>query len=130
MHSRLFGGTHKLFGHERMRCKKTRTASPSPPPSFTPSFFTTSSSTPFSRRIVLYKLSSVYPIVIPVAMKDASINLPDLFTATIEEISNGLDSRSFSSVHLTTAYLARIQEVNPRFKAVLEVNAVCLWSAN
>lgn len=50
--------------------------------------------------------------------------LPDLLSASYDEIKAGLESFRFTSVDLTLAYLARIQEVNPTLRAVLELNAV------
>ena len=55
--------------------------------------------------------------------------LPDLLTATVEDLANGLDARLFTSVQLTLAYIARIQEINPVLRAVLEVNAYAVLDA-
>lgn len=41
---------------------------------------------------------------------------------TLEEIASGLDGRKFTAVDLTHAYIARIEEVNDIFHAVLEIN--------
>ncbi len=49
-------------------------------------------------------------------------DLPDLFTATFEEIQDGFECGAFTSVQLTMAYIARINEVNPILNAVLEIN--------
>lgn len=48
--------------------------------------------------------------------------IPDLFTATIDEVQDGLSCGAFTSVQLTMAYLARIAEVNPILHAVIETN--------
>jgi amidase len=45
-----------------------------------------------------------------------------LIDITLEEIASGLDTRKFTAVDLTIAYIARIEEVNDIFHAVLEVN--------
>lgn len=47
---------------------------------------------------------------------------PDLFTITIDEIVTGFANGSFTSVDLTTAYLARINETNALLHAVIETN--------
>ncbi|KAK0519164.1 hypothetical protein OC842_007535 [Tilletia horrida] len=49
--------------------------------------------------------------------------LPDLLTATLEQLERGLDRGLFTSVQLVKAYLARIEEVNhagPKLNAVIE----------
>jgi hypothetical protein len=48
--------------------------------------------------------------------------IPDLFSATIDEVQLGLDCGIFTSVQLTKTYLARIAEVNPLLHAVIETN--------
>lgn len=48
--------------------------------------------------------------------------LPSLLNITLDEIASGLDTRKFTAVDLTKAYIARIQEVNHVFHAVLEIN--------
>ena len=48
--------------------------------------------------------------------------LPELLDATLAELRHGLDSGLFTSVDLTKAYLARIDEVNEDLHAVNEVN--------
>lgn len=50
--------------------------------------------------------------------------LPDLLTASLEDIKAGLEGSRFTSVDLVTAYLARIEEINPILRPVLELNAV------
>ena len=50
--------------------------------------------------------------------------LPDLLTASLEDIKAGLEGSQFTSVDLVTAYLARIEEINPILRPVLELNAV------
>jgi len=54
----------------------------------------------------------------------ASGTLLDLFTASLEDIREALKAGHCNSVQLTTAYIARIQEVNPQLNAVLEINSV------
>ncbi|BFZ63301.1 hypothetical protein YB2330_004423 [Saitoella coloradoensis] len=48
--------------------------------------------------------------------------VPDLVDITIDEIATYLESGTFTSVDLTTAYLARINEVNPILHAVIQIN--------
>lgn len=48
--------------------------------------------------------------------------LPELLGTSIEEVQRGLKSKHFTSVQLVEAYLKRIEEVNPYYHAVLEVN--------
>ncbi|KIL61985.1 hypothetical protein M378DRAFT_13183 [Amanita muscaria Koide BX008] len=58
--------------------------------------------------------------------------LPDLFTATIEDLQFGLSHGHFTSVDLVKAYLARIDEVNhqgPALHAVIETNPSALSAA-
>jgi len=50
--------------------------------------------------------------------------LPDLLSTDIEAISTGLCDGLYTSVDLTSAYLARIDEINPLLKAVIETNKV------
>ena len=47
---------------------------------------------------------------------------PDLIDVTIEDVMKALDDGLFTSVDLTRAYLTRIDEVNPQFNAITEVN--------
>lgn len=47
---------------------------------------------------------------------------PGLLDATLDELRHGLDSHRFTSVELTKAYLARINEVNAQLHAVNEIN--------
>lgn len=54
---------------------------------------------------------------------------PDLLTATLEEVASGLDNGLFTSVELTQAYIARIQETQPILKAIIEVNPHALTEA-
>ncbi|KAJ1540156.1 hypothetical protein HK405_011831, partial [Cladochytrium tenue] len=51
-----------------------------------------------------------------------SCSVPSLYSATITELTAGLDRGCFTSVDLVTAYLARIDDVNSELHAVLEVN--------
>jgi amidase len=48
--------------------------------------------------------------------------LPELLDATLAELRHGLDSGLFTSVDLTKAYIARIEEVNDDLHAVNEIN--------
>lgn len=48
--------------------------------------------------------------------------LPSLREITLEEIGNGLDEGTFSSLELVNVYLARIKEVDEEFRSVLEIN--------
>lgn len=47
---------------------------------------------------------------------------PPLLDATLEELRHGLDAGDFSSVDLTKAYIARINEVQNDLRAVNEIN--------
>jgi amidase len=51
-----------------------------------------------------------------------SLSPPSLASITIDDISHGLDKGHFTVVDLVNAHLARIEEVNSVFNAVLEVN--------
>ena len=55
--------------------------------------------------------------------------LPDLLYASVEELSAGLTSCQFTSLDLVTSYLARIQEVNPTLKTVIDVNCYAALDA-
>ncbi|EKM81930.1 hypothetical protein AGABI1DRAFT_112120 [Agaricus bisporus var. burnettii JB137-S8] len=57
---------------------------------------------------------------------------PDLYEASVDELQEGLDAGTFTSVDLVTAYFARIDEVNlkgPALRAVLELNPMALSQA-
>jgi len=47
---------------------------------------------------------------------------PPLLDATLEDLRKGLDTGAFSSLNLVDAYIKRIEEVNPRLRAVTEIN--------
>lgn len=49
-------------------------------------------------------------------------HLPHLLDATLDELRAGLDAGRFTSVELTKAYIARINEVNDDLHAVTEIN--------
>jgi hypothetical protein len=62
--------------------------------------------------------------------KRKSINhYPDLLTATLEEISAGLNKGHFTAVELTEAYIARITETQPILRSIIEVNPHALADA-
>ena len=46
----------------------------------------------------------------------------NLLDATIADLNRALDTGATTAVQLTEAYLARIEEVNGHFHAVLETN--------
>lgn len=48
--------------------------------------------------------------------------LPPLLSATLEELSQGLETGAFTSVELVQAYIARIEETNALLHAVTELN--------
>ncbi|KZO95572.1 amidase signature enzyme [Calocera viscosa TUFC12733] len=48
--------------------------------------------------------------------------LPDLYDASVKELSDGMEAGCFTAVHLVKAYLARIGEVNEELHAVIETN--------
>ncbi|KAJ6786191.1 hypothetical protein PWT90_00753 [Aphanocladium album] len=52
----------------------------------------------------------------------ASGQFPQLLDATLDELRQGLDGGRFSSVDLTKAYIARINEINDQLHAVNEIN--------
>ncbi|KAI1363534.1 glutamyl-tRNA amidotransferase subunit A [Xylaria arbuscula] len=51
---------------------------------------------------------------------------PSLLTADIGQIQQGLEDGTFTSVHLVTAYLARIAQVNPQVHAIVELDPAAL----
>ncbi|MCJ1479166.1 hypothetical protein MMC13_007850 [Lambiella insularis] len=59
-------------------------------------------------------------------MASTNISLPSLLHITIDEISEGLRAREFTSVDLVKAYLTRISEINPMLNAVVETNPEAL----
>ena len=58
------------------------------------------------------------------------MKLPWLANITLEDMITGLDDNHFTSVHLVKAYIARINEVQADFRAVLELNKDALHIAN
>jgi amidase len=54
--------------------------------------------------------------------RPASDELPSLLNITLEQVAEGLDSKRFTSVDLVKAYIARIEECNEEFRAVLQIN--------
>ncbi|RDW67052.1 hypothetical protein BP5796_09801 [Coleophoma crateriformis] len=48
--------------------------------------------------------------------------IPSLIDIALEDIIAALDAKSFTSVDLVAAYIARISEVNDEFHAVIEIN--------
>lgn len=52
----------------------------------------------------------------------AQCELPSLYSATIDELNTGLESKCFTSADLVQAYLSRIDEVNDELHAVIELN--------
>lgn len=55
--------------------------------------------------------------------------IPDILQMTIDDAIAGFSNGSFTSVQLTTTYLARIQEVNQLLHAVIETNPDALQIA-
>jgi amidase len=55
--------------------------------------------------------------------------LPDLYEASIAELQDGLGSGLFTSVDLTRAYLARIDEVNTKLHCIVTCNPHALEAA-
>ncbi|KAK6542425.1 hypothetical protein TWF694_006380 [Orbilia ellipsospora] len=51
-----------------------------------------------------------------------SSKIPDLIEITIDDLTKFLNDGCFTSHQLTQAYIARINEVNPKFHAVTEIN--------
>lgn len=54
--------------------------------------------------------------------QNADMTFPTLYNITLDELILGLDQNKFTSVDLAEAYIARTQEVQNDFRAVLEVN--------
>ncbi|KAJ2973805.1 hypothetical protein NQ176_g6399 [Zarea fungicola] len=52
----------------------------------------------------------------------ANGKFPQLLEATLDELREGLDAGKFTSVELTKAYIARINEVNSELHAVNQIN--------
>lgn len=69
-------------------------------------------------------IRSPYRTIALVMSKPSSSTLPDLLSASYEDIKAGLNVFHYSSVDLVLACLARIREINPKLNAVLELNAV------
>lgn len=63
------------------------------------------------------------------ASLDTRHSLPLLLDATLDELRAGLEAGTFTSVDLTKAYIARIEEVNDQLHAVTEVNPHALQIA-
>jgi amidase len=59
----------------------------------------------------------------------AQCELPSLLSATIEDLTTGMESGCFTSADLVSAYLARIAEVNDDLHAVIETNPDALTIA-
>jgi amidase len=55
--------------------------------------------------------------------------IPDLYSATLDEVAEGLKYGWYTSEDLTKAYLARISEVNGALHAVIETNPHALEEA-
>lgn len=49
-------------------------------------------------------------------------NIPLLSGLTLQQVAQGLDHGDFTVKELTEAHLARIEELNPALRAVLQVN--------
>ena len=49
-------------------------------------------------------------------------SFPNLYSATLEDLTTGLDTGCFTSVDLVNAYLSRINEVNHKLHAVIVTN--------
>lgn len=60
---------------------------------------------------------------------NSSCTYPSLYSATLEELTSGLESGCFTSVDLVRAYLMRIAEVNDTLHAVIELNPDALFIA-
>lgn len=56
-------------------------------------------------------------------------HLPDLLTATLDDITRGLEHGTFTAVELVTAYMSRIEETQPSLRALIEVNPYALDEA-
>ncbi|KAL7921484.1 amidase signature domain-containing protein [Trichoderma austrokoningii] len=55
---------------------------------------------------------------------------PPLLDATLADLRSGLDKNLFTSVDLVKAYIGRIHDVNPRLRAVTEINPDALSIAS
>lgn len=85
---------------------------------------------------LLFLLVLVYSVVGNVVVHSRSScksgSFPDLYEASISELSDGLSKGHFTSVDLVKAYFARIDEVNlkgPKLRAVIETNPSALKAA-
>lgn len=58
-----------------------------------------------------------------------AIELPSLLDATIDDLVKLLDAGLVSSVDIVNAYISRIDEVNDRLHAVMEINPNALEAA-
>jgi amidase len=67
----------------------------------------------------------VYPFLLQAQTNITAVNgtpFPSLLDVTIDDLVEGLSTGLFTSVDLVSAYLARIEQVNPILHAVNEVN--------
>jgi len=67
-------------------------------------------------------LCAAYSVPSPPSVHQSHSAIPQLLHTSIDEIQGGLRHKHFTSVQLVEAYLKRIDEVNPDYNAVLEVN--------
>lgn len=56
-------------------------------------------------------------------------NIPPLSGLTLQQVAQGFEHGDFTVKELTEAHLARIEELNPALRAVLQVNPAALTVA-
>jgi amidase len=66
--------------------------------------------------------ASATRIVAAAADGTSASSFPSLYSATIEDITSGLENGDFTSVDLVKTYLARTAEVNDNLHVVIEMN--------
>jgi amidase len=76
------------------------------------------------------RLSTLFTSLVAtcVVLTDA-VELPSLLDATIDDLVKLLDAGVVSSVDIVNAYISRIDEVNDRLHAVMEINPTALEAA-
>lgn len=65
---------------------------------------------------------TIFKVHCPKPLRSTAMTFPSLLDITQQELSKGLDRGLFSSVDLVRAYLARIQEVQKDYNAIIEHN--------
>lgn len=63
------------------------------------------------------------------ALCKMACNIPSLSGLTLQQVAQGLDHGDFTVKELIEAHLARIEEINPTLRAVLQVNPAAVTIA-